>query len=58
MSARRATITATRPRLRITYKLTRELWLKTEYRHDWLRSSVAGANYDADVILLTLRAQR
>ena len=42
----------------LTYKLTRELWLKTEYRHDWLRSSVAGANYDADVILLTLRAQR
>ena len=42
----------------ITYKLTRELWLKSEYRHDWLRSSVAGANYDADVILLTLRAQR
>ena len=33
----------------LTYKLTRELWLKSEYRHDWLRSSVAGANYDADV---------
>jgi hypothetical protein len=42
----------------ITYKLTRELWLKSEYRHDWLRSSVASANYDADVILLALRAQR
>ncbi len=42
----------------LTYKLTRELWLKSEYRHDWLRSSVSGANYDADVILLTLRAQR
>ena len=26
----------------LTYKLTRELWLKTEYRHDWLRSSVSG----------------
>ena len=26
----------------LTYKLTRDLWLKTEYRHEWLRSSVAG----------------
>jgi hypothetical protein len=42
----------------ITYKLTRDLWLKSEYRHDWLRSSVSSSNYDADVILLTLRAQR
>lgn len=42
----------------IIYKLTRELWLKSEYRHEWLRSSVAGANYDADVILVGLRAQR
>ena len=42
----------------LTYKLTRDLWLKTEYRHEWLRSSVAGNNYDADVVLLTLRAQR
>jgi hypothetical protein len=42
----------------ITYKLTRELWLKSEYRHDWLRSSVSGANYDADVFLIGLRAQR
>ena len=42
----------------LTYKLTRELWLKTEYRHEWLRSSVPVSNYDADVVLLTLRAQR
>jgi hypothetical protein len=42
----------------ITYKLTRDLWLKSEYRHDWLRSSVPSSNYDADVILFTLRAQR
>jgi hypothetical protein len=42
----------------ITYKLNRDLWLKAEYRHDWLRSTVAGANYDADVILVGLRAQR
>ncbi|HZO45020.1 MAG TPA: outer membrane beta-barrel protein [Xanthobacteraceae bacterium] len=42
----------------LTYKLARELWLKTEYRHEWLRSSVPSSNYDADVILFTLRAQR
>jgi hypothetical protein len=42
----------------IIYKLNRDLWLKAEYRHDWLRSTVAGANYDADVILVGLRAQR
>ncbi len=42
----------------ITYKLTRELWLKSEYRHEWLRSSVAGANYSADVILVGVRVQR
>jgi hypothetical protein len=42
----------------LTYKLNRELWLKSEYRHDWLRSSVAGANYSADIFLVGVRAQR
>jgi len=42
----------------LTYKLARELWLKGEYRHDWLRSSEPGSNYVADVFLVTLRAQR
>ncbi|MCC6890390.1 MAG: outer membrane beta-barrel protein [Hyphomicrobiales bacterium] len=42
----------------ITYKLTRELWLKSEYRHEWMRSSVPGVNYGADVFLVGLRAQR
>jgi hypothetical protein len=42
----------------ITYKLSRELWLKSEYRHDWLRSSTPGANYSADAILVGVRAQR
>ncbi|MPZ38820.1 MAG: outer membrane beta-barrel protein [Rhizobiales bacterium] len=42
----------------ITYKLTRDLWLKSEYRHEWLRSSEPGSNYNADVFLVGLRAQR
>jgi hypothetical protein len=42
----------------ITYKLSRELWLRGEYRHEWLRSTDATANYNADVVLATLRLQR
>ena len=42
----------------LTYKLTREMWLKTEYRHEWLRSSEPGHNYAADVVLFGLRLQR
>ncbi len=42
----------------LVYKLSRDLWLKAEYRHEWLRSTVSAANYDADVVLLTVRVQR
>jgi hypothetical protein len=42
----------------ITYKFTRELWLKAEYRHEWLRSNQPANNYDADVVLLGVRLQR
>jgi hypothetical protein len=42
----------------ITYKLMRELWLKAEYRHEWLRSNQPANNYDADVFLLGVRLQR
>jgi hypothetical protein len=42
----------------ITYKLTRELWLKGEYRHEWRHSNVAGNDYQADVVLLGARLQR
>jgi hypothetical protein len=42
----------------ITYKLTRELWLKAEYRHEWLRSNEVANNYDADVVLFGVRLQR
>ena len=42
----------------LTYKLTRELWLKAEYRHVWLNSSELANNYKADVFLLGMRLQR
>jgi hypothetical protein len=42
----------------LTYKLTRELWLKAEYRHIWLNSSESANNYTADVFLLGMRLQR
>ena len=42
----------------LTYKLTRTVQIKGELRHDWLRSSVAGADYNATAILFGLRLQR
>ena len=42
----------------LTYKLTRELQLKTEIRRDWLNSSAPGTDYVANQILLGLRLQR
>ena len=42
----------------ITYKLNREFWLKGEYRHDQLRSNIAGVDYDADVFMIGLKLQR
>jgi hypothetical protein len=42
----------------ITYKLTREVWLKGEYRHEWRHSNVAGNDYQADVVLVGARLQR
>ncbi len=42
----------------ITYKFSRELWLKGEYRHEWLRSNVTGVDYDASIFLVGLKAQR
>jgi hypothetical protein len=42
----------------ITYKLTREIWLKGEYRHEWRHSNVAGNDYQADVVLVGARLQR
>jgi hypothetical protein len=42
----------------ITYKLTREVWLKGEYRHEWRHSNVPGNDYQADVVLVGARLQR
>ena len=42
----------------LTYKFNRELWLKGEVRREWLRSSVAGFGYDANIFLLGLRLQK
>lgn len=41
-----------------TYKLTREVHLKGEFRRDWLRSNVPGADYTANIALVGLRLQR
>ena len=42
----------------LTYKLTREMQLKSELRREWLTSNTAGNNYQAYVALLGLRLQR
>ncbi len=42
----------------LTYKLSRELWLKGEFRQDWVRSNVTGVDYDASTFLLGARLQR
>jgi len=42
----------------LTYKLSREVWLKGEVRRSWLHSNVPGNDYTADTFLLGLRLQR
>ena len=42
----------------LTYKLNPEAQIKGEVRHDWLRSNVAGNDYNSTVFLLGLRLQR
>ena len=42
----------------LTYKLTRTLQIKGEYRHEWLTSSAAGHDYVADIFLIGMRLQR
>lgn len=44
--------------LGLTYKINRELQLKGEFQQNWVRSNVAGADYDESIFLLGLRAQR
>jgi hypothetical protein len=42
----------------LTYKFSRDLQLKGEFRQNWLRSNVAGNNYAESVFLLGVRIQR
>jgi hypothetical protein len=42
----------------VTYKFSRELSLKGEFRQEWLRSNALGVDYDASIFLLGLRLQR
>lgn len=44
--------------LGLTYKLTRELQLKSELRREWLVSNLPGNDYQAYVALLGVRLQR
>ena len=44
--------------LGFTYKLNRNIWLKGEFRQDWVRSNVAGNDYDASTVMLGVRLQR
>ena len=44
--------------LGLTYKLSRTLQIKGEFRQDWLHSNVTGNDYEASVFLLGVRLQR
>lgn len=44
--------------LGLTYKLNRTVWLKGDFRQDWLRSNIAGNDYTASVFMLGVRVQR
>jgi hypothetical protein len=41
-----------------TYKATREVHIKGEVRREWLRSTLGGQDYTANVFLLGVRLQR
>jgi hypothetical protein len=42
----------------LVYKVTREVQIKGEFRHEWLKSTAVGVDYTANVYLLGLRLQR
>jgi len=44
--------------LGVTYKLSRDLWLKGELRQEWLSSNIPLSNYAATIGLIGLRLQR
>lgn len=42
----------------LVYKFTRDLQLKAQLRHDWLKSTVTSADYQATLVMLGVRLQR
>jgi hypothetical protein len=44
--------------LGLTYKLSRTVQLKGEFRQDWLRSNVTGNDYQASIFMLGVRLQQ
>jgi hypothetical protein len=42
----------------ITYKYSREIWLKGEFRQEWMRSNVPNVDYDASIFLVGVKLQR
>lgn len=42
----------------MTYKISRELWLKGDFLQKWTRSNVAGYDYDESLFLAGIRWQR
>jgi hypothetical protein len=42
----------------LTYKFTRDIWLRAEFRHDWLSSNQYLVDYQSNLFLLSLRLQR
>jgi hypothetical protein len=44
--------------LAMTYKISRDLWFKSELREEWLSSNVPNSNYWATIALIGLRLQR
>ena len=44
--------------LGLTYKLSRMVQIKGEFRQDWLRSNVTGNDYQASIFMLGVRVQQ
>jgi hypothetical protein len=42
----------------LVYKFTRDVHLKAQVRHDWLRSNIESADYQATLFMLGVRLQR
>jgi hypothetical protein len=42
----------------LVYKFNRDVQLKAQLRHDWLKSTISGADYQATLFMLGVRLQR